>query len=216
MYLVKYRKESTAHRRITEGKIMERKKLDRKTLKYYAKMAAESYVDDPVHVYATKNETLRKKFLYHFMLERFSSSSGVDYIYEDEEKRGLCIFRDAHNDYTVLDFMKCPNWVFLCVYFVSTIKTLKTFSHRNMNVFEKGTYLIEPVFVGKEYQGKGIATKLIKQGVKDLTAKGYKIGLETQNPDNLPLYEKLGFVLIEDTYFKAENIHNYCMVYQGQ
>ena len=49
---------------------MEKKKLDRKTLKYYARMAAESYVDDPVHVYATKNETLRKKFLYHFMLER--------------------------------------------------------------------------------------------------------------------------------------------------
>ncbi|MGN1194298.1 MAG: GNAT family N-acetyltransferase [Acutalibacteraceae bacterium] len=195
---------------------MEKKKLDRKTLKYYARMAAESYVDDPVHVYATKNEKLRKKFLYHFMLERFSSSSGVDYIYEDEEKRGLCIFRDAHNDYTVLDFMKCPNWVFLCVYYISTIKTLKAFSHLDTSVFEKGTYLIEPVFVGKEYQGQGIATKLIKQGISDLTAKGYKIGLETQNPDNVPFYEKLGFKTKEYKFFKAEKIHNYYMVYEGE
>ncbi|MGN1417701.1 MAG: GNAT family N-acetyltransferase [Acutalibacteraceae bacterium] len=193
---------------------MEKKKLDRKTLKYYAKMAAESYVDDPVHVYATKNVKLRKKFLYHFMLERFSSSSGTDYIYEDEEKRGLCIFRDAHDNYTVFDFMKCPNWVFLCVYFVSTIKTLKAFSHLDTSIFEKNTLLIEPVFVGKEFQHQGIATKLIKQGLEDLVPLGYKIGLETQNPDNVAFYEKLGFKTVGYKFFKSEKIHNYYMVYQ--
>ena len=112
--------------------------------------------------------------------------------------------------------MKCPNWVFLCVYYISTIKTLKVFSHRDMNVFEKGTYLIEPVFVAPEHQGQGIATKLIRQGIEELTAKGYKIGLETQNPDNIPFYEKLGFVLKADEFFKSEKIHNYYMVYQGE
>ncbi|MGN0468313.1 MAG: GNAT family N-acetyltransferase [Acutalibacteraceae bacterium] len=193
---------------------MEKKKLDRKTLKYYAKMAADSYVDDPVHVYATKNVKLRKKFVYHFMLERFSSSSGNDYIYEDEEKRGLCIFRDAHDNYTVFDFMKCPNWVFLCVYFVSTIKTLKAFSHLDTSIFEKNTLLIEPVFVGKEYQHQGIATKLIKQGIEELLPQGYKIGLETQNPDNVAFYEKLGFKTVGYKFFKGEKIHNYYMVYQ--
>ena len=42
------------------------KKLTRKELKYYARMAAESYVDDPVHCYATKHEYWRKKYVYHF------------------------------------------------------------------------------------------------------------------------------------------------------
>lgn len=198
------------------GTEMEKKKLSRKTLKYYARMAAETYVDDPVHVYATKNEKLRKKFLYHFMLERLSTSNGEDFIYEDEERRGICIWRDAHNDYTMFDFLLCPNWFFLCVYNVSLIRTLKVFSNLNNNVFEKGTLLISPVFVDSAHKGKGIGTKLIKQGIADLVPLGYKLGLETQNPENVPFYERLGFKTLEYKYFENVGIHNYYMVYEGK
>lgn len=195
---------------------MEKKKLSRKELKYYAKMAAESYVDDPVHVYATKSEKLRKKFLYHFMLERLSTSNREDLIFEDEEKRGICIWRDAHNDYTMFDFMLCPNWVFLCVYNISLIKTLRVFSNLDNKIFEKNTLLISPVFVDKAHQGKGIATRLIKQGIEELVPQGYKLGLETQNPENVPFYEKLGFKTIEYKFFENVGIHNYYMVYDGE
>lgn len=195
---------------------MEKKKLSRKELKYYAKMAAESYVDDPVHVYATKSEKLRKKFLYHFMLERLSTSNREDLIFEDEEKRGICIWRDAHNDYTMFDFMLCPNWVFLCVYNISLIKTLRVFSNLDNKIFEKNTLLISPVFVDKAHQGKGIATRLIKQGIEELVPQGYKLGLETQNPENVPFYEKLGFKTLEYKFFENVGIHNYYMVYDGE
>lgn len=195
---------------------MEKKKLSRKELKYYARMAAESYVDDPVHVYATKSEKLRKKFLYHFMLERLSTSNREDLIFEDEEKRGICIWRDAHNDYTMFDFMLCPNWVFLCVYNISLIKTLRVFSNLDNKIFEKNTLLISPVFVDKAHQGKGIATRLIKQGIEELVPQGYKLGLETQNPENVPFYEKLGFKTLEYKFFENVGIHNYYMVYDGE
>lgn len=195
---------------------MEKKKLSRKELKYYARMAAESYVDDPVHVYATKSEKLRKKFLYHFMLERLSTSNREDLIFEDEEKRGICIWRDAHNDYTMFDFLLCPNWVFLCVYNISLIKTLRVFSNLDNKIFEKNTLLISPVFVDKAHQGKGIATRLIKQGIEELVPQGYKLGLETQNPENVPFYEKLGFKTLEYKFFENVGIHNYYMVYDGE
>ena len=39
---------------------MKKRPMTRKQLEYYARMAAESYVNDPVHVYATKNEKKRK------------------------------------------------------------------------------------------------------------------------------------------------------------
>lgn len=191
------------------------KKLTNRTVKYFAKMAAESYVNDPVHVYATKNENLRKRFLYHFLLERLATSNRQDdLIYVDEENRGICIFRRAHNDYTVFDFLLCPHWVFLYIYAVSTIKTLKFFSHlKPKKIFTKDTYLISPVFVDKAHQGKGIATRLINEGIEELTAKGYKIGLETQNSDNVPFYERLGFRTIEHIYCKGEGVHNYYMLY---
>ncbi len=186
---------------------------DRKTIKYYARMAAESYVNDPVHSYATKFVKIRKKYVYHFMMERLSTSNREDIIYFDEQGRGLCVWRDAHNEYTMFDFLLCPNWVFLAFYFVNTFKTLKAYSHLDSKVFEKNTLIISPVFTDVNHQGKGVATELIKRGIRELVPQGYKLGLEAQNPDNVPFYEKLGFRVIKHDYWKSEKIHNYYMVY---
>ena len=193
---------------------MSKHQLTRKQLEYFAKMASEAYINDPVHSYVTKNEALRKKFIYHFMIERLSTSSREDIIYTDEENRGICIWREAHNEYGVLDFLRCPNWVFLYFYWPKTIKTLMAYSHLDVSVFPENTLIISPVFVDPQHQGKGIATKLIKQGIADLTAKGYKLGLEAQNSDNVKFYEKLGFRVIKHDYWKREKIDNYYMMYQ--
>ncbi len=195
---------------------MEKTKLDKKTLKKMALMAAEAYTDDPVHKNCTKVFKIRERFLYHFMMERFSSSNGVDYIYLDKDERGMCVWRDAKNDYSVLDFLKCPHWVFLVLYWISTVRTLIIYGRRDLSVFPENTLLIEPVFVGKEFQGKGIATRLIKQGIDDLVPLGYNLGLETQNPDNLSLYEKLGFRVISKQTLKKGKIFNYSMLYMGE
>ncbi len=187
--------------------------LDRETLKYYARMAAESFVDDPVHKFATKHVERRKKFVYHFLLERLTSSNKCDVFYVDDEARALCVWRDAHNEYTVMDFLKCPNWVFLCYYITSTVKTLMAYSHLDSKVFEKNTLIISPVFVDPQHQGRGIAKAMIKAGIEEFVPQGYKIGLETQNPDNVGFYEKLGFRIIKEEFYKFEKIHNYYMVY---
>jgi len=192
---------------------MKKRPMNRKTLKYYARMAAEAYVNDPVHVYATKNEKLRKKYVYHFMMERLSTSNREDIIYFDEEKRGICVWREAYNEYHFLDFMLCPNWVFLPVYMVSTVKTLKAYSHLDVKVFPENTLIISPVFVAPEHQGKGIATGLIKTGINELIPKGYHLGLEAQNPDNVKFYEKLGFKTIKYEFYEKEGIHSYYMMY---
>lgn len=129
---------------------MKKNKLTRKQLKYWAKLSCESFNNDPVHKYVTKNEKLRKKFIYHFMIERLATSSREDIIYIDEENRGICIWRDAHNDYDVFDFLMYPNWVFLLLYLPKTVKTLMAYSHINSKVFPENTKLISPVFVDPE------------------------------------------------------------------
>ena len=194
---------------------MEIRKLSIKELKYFSRMAAEAYVNDPVHSYVTKNEKLRKKFVYHFMIERLATSNREDIIYVDDEKRGICVWRKAHNEYDVFDFLMYPNWVFLWLYFPKIIKTLMAYGHLDVKVFPENCYIISPVFVSPEHQGKGIATELIKQGIADLTAKGFKLGLEAQNPKNVPFYEKLGFKVIRHDHWKRENIDNYYMLYEA-
>lgn len=192
---------------------MDKKILDKKTLRKMALMAADAYMEDPVHKNCTKVRAFRKRFLYHFMIERFSSSNGTDFIYLDKEERGMCIWRDAKNDYTALDFLKCPHWVFLVLYWISTIRTLIIYSRRDLSVFPDNTLLIEPVFVGRDFRGKGIATELIKQGIAELLPLGYNLGLETQNPENISLYEKLGFRVISEQSLKKGKIVNYSMLY---
>ena len=107
-----------------------------------------------------------------------------------------------------------PNWIFLLLYLPKTIKTLLAYSHLDVKVFPENTLIISPVFVDPKHQGKGVASRLIKQGITDLTAKGYRLGLEAQNPDNVKFYEKLGFRVIKHDYWKRENIHNYYMMYE--
>ena len=189
------------------------KKFSRKELQYYARMAADSFLDDPVHRYATKHENWRRKFVYHFMIERLATSNREDIIYEDEEKRGLCVMREAHNEYDVFDFLMYPHWVFLLLYLKSTVKTLKAYSHLDVKVFPENTMLISPVFTAKEHQGKGIATALIKKSVADMTEKGYMVGLEAQRAENVKYYENLGFRTIKHDYHKGEDFHNYYMIY---
>lgn len=195
---------------------MKKRPFTRKELKYYSRMAAEAYVNDPVHSYATKSEKMRKRYVYHFMMERLSTSNREDIIYEDEEKRGICVWRQAHNEYDLFDFLLCPNYIFLALYLPNTIKTLSAYSHLDVNVFPENTYIISPVFVDPRHQGKGIATKLIKDGIKDLTAKGYQLGLEAQDEKNVRFYEKLGFKTIKHDHWEKENIDNYYMMYKGE
>ena len=193
---------------------MFRHQLTRKQLKYFSAMAAESYINDPVHAYITKNKKHRKRFLYHFMIERLATSSREDIIYIDEENRGICVWRKADNEYGVLDFLMYPNWIFLLLYLPNTIRMLLTYSHLDSKVFPENTYIISPVFVDPKHQGKGVASKLIKQGIADLTAKGYKLGLEAQVPENVKFYEKLGFKVIKHDHWKKENVDNYYMMYE--
>lgn len=195
---------------------MKKRPMNRKMLEYYARMAADAYMNDPVHARATKNEKIRRRYIYHFMIERLSTSNREDIIYFDKENRGMCVWREAHNEYNMFDFLLCPNWVFLLVYLPSTIKTLSAYSHLDVKVFPENTLIISPVFVSPEHQGKGIATKLIKQGIADLVPKGYKLGLEAQNEDNVKLYEKLGFKTIKYEYFEKINMHSYYMMYQPE
>lgn len=196
---------------------MKKDKLTKKELKYFARMAAESYVNDPVHSYASKSEKIRKKYVYHFQLERLATSNRQDdIIYVDEENRGICVWRRAHNEYTFFDFILCPNWVFLAFYWPNTIRTLMAYSHLDVKVFPENTYIISPVFVAPEHQGKGVATKLIKQGIADLMAQGYNVGLEAQNPDNVAFYEKLGFRTLKQEHWKRENIDNHYMIIMNE
>jgi len=52
--------------------------------------------------------------------------------------------------------------------------------------------------VDPELQGQGIGTTLLEEGLARADASGVPCYLETSEPRNLPFYERLGFVVLED------------------
>ncbi len=191
-------------------------KLPKKELREYAEIAGRAYVNDPVHTYATKNPERRKRFVYHFMMERLNTSNGEDYIFIDDENKGMCVWRKAHNEYGVIDFLKCPDWLYLYWFWPNTLRTLKAYSSLDVKVFDENTYIISPVFVAPECQGRGTATNLIKAGMDYLAPQGCKFGLEAQDEKNVEFYRKLGFEVIDTCKCKGIDITHYYMVYNPE
>lgn len=190
-------------------------KVGREKVKKYARIASKAYINDPVYVYACKNVKIREKFIYNFILLRLNSSRKKDIFFFDEKNSGLLVLREAFYDYTMWQFLKCPNWVFLVLYFPVTIKTLLAYSHLdNKEIFDENTYIISPVFVDVCHWGKGAATALIKEGIEYCEKHGKKLGLETQNPANVGFYEKLGFKTVKREHYEKEDIYNFYMLYE--
>ncbi len=187
--------------------------LSKNEIKYYAKMAADSFADDPLYIAIVKNKFIRKRFIYNFMYLRFYLSSTEDIIIEDKNKRGLCIWKSAASKLSVKSVFSCPKFFNLLFYLPIVIKLEKAFSDEDMSVFPKNTLLLSPVFVDKDFQGKGIAKSLIENKASELIKKGYTLGLETQNKINVEIYSKLGFRLVKTERYMCGQITNYLMIY---
>ena len=188
-------------------------KLDTKELRFFARMAGRAYVNDPVHSYATKNPGRRVNYVYHFMMERLNTSNGEDYFYIDDKNRGICVWRKAHNEYGATDFLRCPDWLYLYWFWPNTLRTLSAYAPLDVKMFDEDTWIISPVFVDPDHQGRGIATELITASMKELSEKGYKFGLEAQDEKNVEFYKKLGFEIIGETEYRRGNIKHFYMLY---
>lgn len=66
-----------------------------------------------------------------------------------------------------------------------------------------GTSYIGKTFVHPDYQGRGIGTQMIQCLEKMNAAKRYEINASIRCPQNIGLYEKLGYIRFKET--KTEN-----------
>lgn len=191
--------------------------MTKKEIKILAKVASESFLNDVVYSSPVKNEKVRKKFIYHLMRFRLNASlNSGDVIVADEDLKGVCVWRKSEASFTFKDFVSCPSTLpLLTRYLPYLIKVLSSSSAIDVKVFGENALLIEPVFVSPDCQGKGVAKRLILEKAPELTEKGFTLGLITQNENNIPIYEKIGFKKTgENRDEKSGIIHRY-MVFEN-
>lgn len=77
-------------------------------------------------------------------------------------------------------------------------------------------YYIMTVGVLPEKQGKGVGKKLMARALEIVDTNKVACFLETQNPDNVPIYQKLGFEVVSDKEIPKGGLHNWGMLREKQ
>ena len=192
------------------------KHITNATLKKYAEMASDAFMTNPGYVLSCPDESKRKNFIYHVVLMRLYISRKTDIFYFDEEEKGMLVLRKAGMDYPASEVLKVPNILGLLknMSLVSKLLTV-TGSYSSKGLYdEEKTYIVSPIFIDVKHQGKGVGTKLLKKAIEEMEAKGYKVGLDTMEPSNVPYYEKLGFKLIDDQIDANTGAHSWYMIHE--
>jgi hypothetical protein len=96
------------------------------------------------------------------------------------------------------------------------LKTMKEYGDysskiHHRNVTDPHWYLLS-IGVGKEYQGKGFAGKMLKPAFKYFDQTGYPCYLETHNPKNIKFYENYGFKVVEVGQLPGTEKDHYAML----
>jgi ribosomal protein S18 acetylase RimI-like enzyme len=73
-------------------------------------------------------------------------------------------------------------------------------------------FYIMTVGVLPERQGMGVGKKLMTKALDIVDANQMPCYLETQNPDNVPIYQKLGFEVVSDKEIPKGGLHNWGML----
>ena len=190
--------------------------ITNETLKKYARMGARAFMTNPGYVLSCKDENKKEDFIYNVILMRLYISRKTDIFYFDEEGRGMLVLRKAGLDYPTGEVLKVPNIFGLLKnmsYVSKLLSVTGVYSSKGLYDEEK-TYIVSPVFVDVNHQGKGVGTALLKKAIEDMSAKGYKVGLDTMEPSNVPYYEKLGFKLIDKQYNEKEDAYSWYMIHE--
>ncbi len=179
-------------------------------------VCARAFFNDDLDRYFFPDETdrlRRQRMMYSYFLRRniknVHTTSG--------ELEGLMIMEGpySHNDkWTLSDLFLGAPLVFRLEF--RTIRKMMDFQTNAIRIRERLVkdpyWYLALIAVAPEFQGKGFASKLLKPILFQAEAKKEHVFLETHNPNNIPIYEKLGFRIIDSIPMGNAEFWHYCMI----
>ncbi len=92
-------------------------------------------------------------------------------------------------------------------------RSLKTFSSAWIEEHVSGDYIhLDLIVVKQDVRNKGKAKQIIEYVIEEARVAQLPLTLETQNPNNVPLYEHFGFEVV--CTIERAHLKQYCMIKQ--
>ena len=193
-------------------------RLERSQLKPAAEVLARAFYDDPLFAYYFSDASQRKNMsprLFQFWL-RYAVAYGEIYaISPDLEGVAVWLPSEKANQ-TLWRRIICGSFFLYfklsrelmakrrpVIEFVSLIHKLRApFRH----------WYLEFIGVKPELQGKGYAGTLLRAMFARLDKEHLPCYLETQNPDNVPIYQHYGFEVVEEAVIPGTGLRHFAML----
>jgi len=177
-----------------------------------ADVMSDAFVSHSNFIYTITDELRRKKALYNIflMIYKIINIYGYTYlVYEKDEIIGYITFMDS-SDKSQISFrriLKTKGLLLALKFFLilefSEIRKLnryiKTYNDYQKTEDKLGKIHLYSTGVKSNFKGKGLMGKAIRNTYQYFKDLGYKeMVLETADPINIPIYNKLGFKTIEN------------------
>lgn len=134
---------------------------------------------------------------------------GLGFIYYEErfKKDAYYFIRLIKGALKSLKMLKYISIKQLIIIIKTVLSTSSAWIYENV----EGNYVhIDLLVVQKEYRGQKLGKKIIQYVLKEARKEQLPVTLETQNKDNVTLYEHLGFKTVDA--FSYKQLTQYCMV----
>ncbi len=199
--------------------------LSKSQLVEMADVMSDAFVNHSNFVYTISSPVRRKKALYNIflMMYKIINIYGYTYlVYEKEEIIGYVTFMDS-SDKAQISFgriLKTRGLFLVLKFFLalqfSEIKKLisyiKTYNDYEATEEKEGKIHLYSTGVKADYKGKGLMGKAIRSTYQYFKDLGFQeMVLETADPINIPIYEKLGFKRVENRNTK-DNKQTICFM----
>lgn len=191
-------------------------KIDLKDISLVAKIFSKAMCDDPLHEYFFPKPGTREKKIYS--LYKYMVRMNYLNAYRTSESfEGVVLWeKPFEHEFKVSfkDFVIGSSLVYK-IGLPSLIRMMKyqKWSERlkKENISDPFWYL-SVVIVDPNHQGKGFASKLIKPILTIADDSEHKVYLETQNVNNVPIYENYGFKIASVQAIPGTEIMHFIMV----
>ena len=178
----------------------------------------EAFDEDPFMKYMLGSDTY--DYIKAKKLHKYALKVGLLYgsiLTTSDLLEGISIWLPPSRvDVTVWMFIRTGGLSLIKTVRKDILKAIKEYSdygliihHRNVTI--PHWYLFS-MGVGKEYQGKGFAAKMLNPVFGHFDQVGYPCYLETHNPKNIRFYEHFGFTLVEEGILPNSEKKHYAML----